>query len=188
MYTCSVTCLYIVRTKIVHWMTTSTASNRLFMLCAICSNCNYTVCSLYLLSFVWNAKSECCHLCRKIISKFNQTTWHHHVMKSNAKYAFLARSNPLFTAAEKFSFRLITLGWSSLLNENSWVQLFWETFSKNGPFCVTRFSIRLTGLCAGVSTHLRVGPLGLDLLSHLLCAAQQVITLPALQVEQTNTQ
>lgn len=48
--------------------------------------------------------------------------------------------------------------------------------------CIT--SVRL--LYTGVSTHLRVGPLGLDLLSHLLCTAQQVITLPALQIQQTS--
>lgn len=32
-----------------------------------------------------------------------------------------------------------------------------------------------------VAAHLRVGPLGLDLVGHLLCAAQQVVSVPALQ-------
>lgn len=107
---------------------------------------------------------------------------------AHSALAVLARrSNPAFIAAEKFSFHLIRGGWSSLLNENSWVQIFWESLSKNGPNCLTRVRIRLSVLYVGVCPHLGVGPLGLDLLSHLLCTAQQVIALPALQEEQTNT-
>lgn len=90
------------------------------------------------------------------------------------------RSNPLFIAAEKFSFHLTRVG--SWLNENSCVQILWENFSKN-----SQNHFDLSVLHAGVYAHLRVGPLGFDLLSHLLSIAQQVITMHALQVEQTNT-
>lgn len=45
----------------------------------------------------------------------------------------------------------------------------------------------LSVLHAGLCTHLRVGPLGFDLVGHLLGVAQQVITLHALQVEETKT-
>lgn len=75
--------------------------------------------------------------------KFYQTTRHNHIMKSNAIW-IIRRSNPAFIAAENLSFHFIRVGWSSLLNENSWVQIFWEAFSKNGPYCITRVSIQLS--------------------------------------------
>lgn len=53
------------------------------------------------------------------------------------------KSNPLFIAAEKFSFHLTRVGSSSFLNENSCVQIFWEKFSKNSQNHITRVRIWL---------------------------------------------
>ena len=46
------------------------------------------------------------------------------------------------------------------------------------------FDLAPSCVCGGVCTDHRVDPLGVDLLSHLLCAAQQINTVPALQSEQ----
>ena len=62
---------------------------------------------------------------------------------------------------------------------------FGRGFLKMAIIVLTSVSSRHSILLhAGVCTYLRVGPLGLDLLSHLLSAAQQVVPLPTLQVEQ----
>lgn len=127
-------------------------------------------------SFVWNTKSECWHLYTSLRGMFLSHN------ESNATCVPCKDKHTLYCCRE-------------ILNsfDKSWLEQFstnvlGEVFLKRYCYCVTCVRIQLSVLYAGVFTHLRVGPLGLDLFSHLLRTAEQVITMPALQVEHTNTQ